>query len=298
MGVLTAVLNNEGVRELLPLSGGLPEGVFSKWEEAVWLTPFGKVLHRPTIEGAGDTLAAAAEALEWPEGALQYATAAAVYFAFYSAIPVLDVQTTAAGFAVVQTQGLAPASAHRVVRLMRSVQKQGYAQLGALFESFWEGESSQHTGDKIVKGFQALPYRNTLANSVKGWGQGAGVLPLLESEAPIVSVEHAFFALPNIRAEVEQELIVPYMSEYVYKQAVAWHGWGGAGVELEPATLEEIRSVVYAESAARLKEQMGMRGGITLDRYRAQEGMIRLRKRWRIEGGNPIDPSELDFFLA
>lgn len=112
MNLTTLTLTNEELRSLIPNVIHEVEGEPLLVDK---LTPW--------IESAKSWLAAdiVGESFSLPESLLPHAKKIIVYKAFAEAVPSLDVTLSPAGFAVISTEGRAPASKERIERLVASL---------------------------------------------------------------------------------------------------------------------------------------------------------------------------------
>lgn len=85
-------------------------------------------------EGSGDD--------ETYTNLLPYVQRPLANFAYYNAVPILDIVHTESGFGVVSTSGTAPASANRVAAFRKGVLKSAYDGIEALLQYLEENKSS------------------------------------------------------------------------------------------------------------------------------------------------------------
>lgn len=291
--LFSSSITTRGINEYIPLTTSMPDEFFTRFEESIWLTPLTTVLDRETLQAHGLDIEAVAAKLEWPDGAWRLFQAAAVHFVFYNAIPSMDLNATGAGFAVTSTQGLAPASVQRVVRLMRRVQRYAYDNLAAAYTLMW-GRAAPRWKEV---GLRAYPLRGALACDPDQWRHLCGELPTEDDpECPIVSLSHAFFTQGGILRDTERDLMLSLISTSDYESIARAESLGEnlpQGVQI-PFDTAMARRAIYLEAYARLLDSLGRTASAARFHAAANREMQEIR---RAMGINPRE-TDYGFFLA
>ena len=131
-------LTRSVINQYFPLNNSFEEDFFARFEGAVMGTPFTYLFDIEKIRSAYPTFDAWIKAVmqKAPTGTPSFAEAAQRYIvttAFQSAIPILDVVISKGGMLVTDGQGIAPASAPRVERLLKQVQEQRHQAFEILY---------------------------------------------------------------------------------------------------------------------------------------------------------------------